>query len=90
MQHLSWSEVKQNDPWSPIRDFIEGFNSRRYATIIPSDKLTIDESMSANRTGKTVKNHVPSGLPHQAKIIRKPEGVGVEIRCLIDAPNLVM
>ena len=30
------------------------------------------------------------GLPHQAKIIRKPEGVGTEIRNLIDGESQIM
>ncbi|AYV87237.1 MAG: bifunctional aspartate aminotransferase [Sylvanvirus sp.] len=46
--------------------------------------------MSANRTNRTIKNNVPSGLPHQTKISRKPEGVGSEIRCVIDARSQVM
>lgn len=90
IQHLSWSEVRAEDKWSSVRDFITAFNHRRIATVIPSDKLTIDESMSANRTTKTIAHNVPAGLPHQAKIARKPEGVGVEIRCLVDGRSEIM
>lgn len=46
--------------------------------------------MSANRTNRTVLNHCLSGLPHQTKIARKPEGVGVEIRCSIDVESMIM
>lgn len=90
MQHISWSELNRNDRWASIRDFINGFNARRVSTIFPSDRLTVDEAMSMNRTNRTVKNGVPTGLPHQTKIARKPEGVGSEIRCVIDGAAQIM
>ena len=90
LQHMSWSAPNFSDRWSSVRDFFSGFNVRRVATVVPSDRLTVDESMSANRTRRTVKNHVPHGLPHQAKIERKPEGVGCKIRCVIDGRSTVM
>lgn len=90
LQHISWSEPNPNDKWSAVRDWFTEFNRRRQQVILPSDRLTIDEMMSANRTNRTLTNNVPQGLPHQTKIPRKPESVGVEIRCLIDARSEIM
>ena len=90
MQYISWSQPNSNDRWSSVRDFFNGFNDRRCSMTEPSEHLTIDESMSMNRTNRTIKNSVPSGLPHQTKIARKPEGVGSEIRCLVDGQSQIM
>lgn len=89
-KHISWSAPNANDRWASVRDVFTGFNARRVATVTPGDKLTVDEAMSANRTNRTVRNNVPHGLPHQTKIARKPEGVGCEIRCVIDSGSEVM
>ena len=90
IQHLSWSASNPADRWAAVRDLFVGFNARRVATIVPSDRLTVDEAMSANRTNKTVNRNVQDGLPQQTKIARKPEGVGSEIRCVIDGRTQVM
>lgn len=87
---MSWSQRNDTDAWWAIRDWFVAFNKRRVSTVQPSDRMTVDELMSANRTNKTVKNGVREGLPHQTKIARKPEGVGCEIRCLIDGRAQVM
>ena len=89
-QHISWSQSNPQDNWSKVRDWFTEYNKRRISTVIPSDRLTIDELMSMNRTNRTKGNNVQDGLPHQTKIARKPEGVGSEIRCLIDGKTLVM
>ena len=90
LQHLSWSEPDPNDKWSAVRDWFEEFNKRRKQTVVPSDRITVDEMMSMNRTNRTLSKGVPVGLPHQTKIARKPEGVGVEIRCAVDGRSGVM
>jgi len=78
------------DRWSPIRGFYDAFNDRRLKTVEPSKHICIDEAMSANRTKQTEAYHVEGGLPHQIKIARKPEGVGVEIRCVADGVSGIM
>jgi len=85
LNNISWSSPREGDPWQCVRDFLDAFNRRRQDTVIPSGRLTVDESMSANRTNRTVANHFMGGLPHQTKIAKKPEGVGCEIRVVIDA-----
>ena len=90
LQHLSWSEPNANDKWAAIRDWLEEFNKRRRMIVVPSDRVTVDEMMSMNRTNRTLSKGVPVGLPHQTKIARKPEGVGVEIRCAVDGRSGVM
>jgi hypothetical protein len=79
-KYISWSRESAGDKWSAVRDWFTEFNKRRIATVQPSSRLTVDESMSMNRINRTEKNRVPGGLPHQTKIARKPEGVGVQIR----------
>jgi len=87
---MSWSAKRPGDAWHAVRDFLDAFNKRRRDVVEPSAKLTVDESMSANRTNRTLSNHYIGGLPHQTKIARKPEGVGCEIRILIDASSLIL
>ncbi len=53
LQHLSWSAPKEDDACSPIRDWITEFNARRVAVLTPTDRITVDELMSANRTSRT-------------------------------------
>lgn len=73
-----------------MRDFVNAFNDRRTACVEPGERLVVDESMSANRTNRTTSNNYAGGLPHQTKIARKPEGVGVEIRNCIASDSLIM
>ena len=72
---LFWTQA---DPWHFIRPLIDGFNQRRHAVIIPGQGLCIDECMSAWR-GSDGK-YVVDGMPHVTKIMRKPEGVGCEMK----------
>lgn len=87
---MCWSQQSGSDLWSPVRGFFDSFNQRRFDVVEPGNALLIDESISANRTKRTVANHCPDGLPHATKIARKPEGVGVEIRNLIDCDSEIL
>jgi hypothetical protein len=87
---ISWSNQHCNDDWRAIRDLVTAFNKRRLEVVHPSDKLVVDESMSSNKTNRTIKNSFANGLPHQTKIARKPEGIGIELRTLIDGNSEVM
>ena len=55
----------------PRRKFVE-----------PGAEVVVDESM-----GKWIPffENTPEGLPHLSKIIRKPEGIGVEYKDVADA-----
>lgn len=77
----------QEDPWIPIRVFVDAFNDLRKKIFLPGTFIVVDESMSSWK-GKTLYFNKASdedvsrvfGLPHTTKIIRKPKGVGLEIR----------
>lgn len=90
LHNICWSKLEGDDPWRKVRDFINAFNERRTAVVNPSDALTVDESMSANKTKMTVANGFEDGLPHQTKIPRKPESTGCEFKTLIDARSNIM
>ena len=64
------------DPYFPIIQLINDFNSNRKKTVAASSVKTHDESMSAYRprTDKT------GGLPNISYIARKPEPLGVEFK----------
>ena len=61
---------------------MDAFNECRRAKIVPGTENSIDESM-----GKWIPffDNIPEGIPKLTKIIRKPEGVGVEYKVLADA-----
>ncbi|KAL5473365.1 hypothetical protein EMCRGX_G027842 [Ephydatia muelleri] len=70
------------DPWWPIRSFILSFNERRVKHVKPGHTIVCDECMSAwkGSDGKYKTN----GCPHKTKIVRKPEGVGCELKSAAD------
>ncbi|KAF4146597.1 Transposase IS4, partial [Phytophthora infestans] len=77
-----------DDPWSPIRPIVDGFNSRRLHVVSSGSLLCIDESMRAwkVREGK----YCHDGVPHKTKTIRKPEGLRVELKALADGDTGIM
>ena len=89
---IQWSSRRSGvtDKWFTVRDFIDGFNDRRVSAVEPGERIVVDESMSANRTQRTAAHNVMGGLPHQTKIARKPEGVGVEIRTALACDSQIM
>ncbi|GMF26894.1 unnamed protein product [Phytophthora lilii] len=74
--------IVEGDPWMPIRPFLDGFNERRLQVVSPGSVLCVDESMSAwkSREGK----YCHDGIPHKTKIVRKPEGLGAELKAIAD------
>ena len=53
----------------------------------PGTEVVVDESM-----GKWIPffENTPEGIPHLSKIIRKPEGIGVEYKDVADALTGIM
>ena len=50
--------------------------------VVPSHIITEDELMSSWISRK--QDYTSDGIPHLTKIIRKPKGVGTEMKCLAD------
>lgn len=67
------------DHWSPIRPFLAAINTRRDQVINPSYIVVEDELWISRK-----QDHTINGIPHLPKVIRKPKGVGTEIKCLAD------
>ncbi|KAJ8535180.1 hypothetical protein ON010_g13558 [Phytophthora cinnamomi] len=74
--------IAANDPWVPIRPLLKGHNERRRQVVSPGSVLCVDESISAwkDREGKYCRD----GMPHKTKLVRKPEGLGVELKAIAD------
>ena len=70
------------DPWWPIRSFILSFNERRVKHVKPGHTIVCDECMSAWKGGDG--KYKTNGCPHKTKIVRKPEGVGCELKSAAD------
>ncbi len=77
---LMRDQPRPSDHWAEIRPLIDGFNNAREKNFEPGKVLCVDECMSAWR-GKNGKYCV-EGMPHVTKIIRKPEGVGAELKSI--------
>eukprot|EP00731_Ephydatia_muelleri_P024414 Em0016g685a len=75
-------EDAQKDPWYLVKAVMDAFNECREINLVPGSENVIDESM-----GKVIPffDYTPEGIPNLTKIIRKPEGVGVEYKVLADA-----
>ena len=70
---------KNDDPWWQFRDAINMFNQIRRDFVLPSEIIAMDESMSAFRP-QTTKT---GGLPNISYIMRKPENLGTEFKCVV-------
>ena len=74
--------ILPQDEYYQIRGFVCAFNHRRATLITPGERLLIDECMLwwLGKDGKwTI-----VGMPHVTKIIRKPRGIGMEMKSLAD------
>eukprot|EP00731_Ephydatia_muelleri_P031708 Em0023g215a len=80
---LSFGDEDCNDPWSPIRPFMDALNNRRQQVINPSHIIVEDELMSSWISRK--QDRTADGIPHLTNIIQKPKGVGAEIKCVADS-----
>ena len=67
------------DPWWPIRSFILSFNERRVKHVKPGHTIVCMSAWKGS-DGKYKTN----GCPHKTKIVRKPEGVGCELKSAAD------
>lgn len=74
------------DPYYPIIQLIEDFNKNRKNTVAASFRKVLDELMSTfkPRTTKT------GGLPNILFILRKPEPLGTEFKCVTCASTGIM
>ena len=79
---------QNRDPWHEIRSFIDAFNTHMTEAFSPGQFLTVDEIMSAWKGLSSLFDAF--GLPHQTKIIRKPEGTGAEMKSVACAESLVI
>ena len=85
MKHLTFASPDSregNGAFWRIQPLIDTFNDVRFRMLRPGYKLVADESMSQWR-GKDDRFGV-RGCPHVTKIIRKPKGVGMEVKNLAD------
>ena len=76
------------DPWIPIRPFIDAFNANRKERIVVCGDLVIDECMSAWKGSE--KYECIFALPHKTKIMRKPQGIGAELKSLADGESGIL
>ena len=88
LQEQEGDAVGGNDPWRPVRGFVDAFNTRRQQVVTPGDALVVDESMSGWQGAEG--DWVVDGLPHVTKIIRKPVPVGCELKCITDGRSGIM
>ena len=90
-KHLAFApESSRSDDvafWG-IQPLIDAFNDVRSRAFSPGYKLVGDESMSVWK-GKD-QRHGDTGCPHVTKIIRKPKGVGMEIKNLACCDSTIM
>lgn len=70
------------DPWKEVRSLVDGFNLWRKKVLEPGAHVVVDEVMCAWRGADAEYN--ADGAPHVTKIIRKPEGVGIEMKAMAD------
>jgi len=75
------------DRWVPIQRMVDDFNDNRHEGTSPGWYLEVDESVSAWRG---VDGKCSDGMPHVTKIIRKPKGVGCEIKNIACALSKIM
>lgn len=95
MRYMRWGkfddsyEYLEEDPWMPLRSFIQAFNAcRASATFKPGSVIVVDELMSMWE-GAELK-HYHFGCPHVTKIKSKPVSVGIECKCSCDGESGVM
>ena len=71
-----------HNPWLPAQCFIDAFNTNRTKVVSPGTFILLDEIMSSWLDLKA--DYSLNGIPYKTKIKRKPKGVGVELKVLID------
>jgi hypothetical protein len=74
------------DPWYPIIDHVNGYNTNRTLRIAASKEKTVDETMSPFMPQTTKRG----GLPHLSFVKRKPKPLGSEFKTVACAKTGVM
>ena len=86
----NWSPIEgvsaTNDPWKQIQLLVNDFNATIKKNYVSSDRLCLDESMSAWRP----RQDKYGGLPHISFIKRKPKPLGTEFKSVADAESGIM
>ena len=67
---------------------MDGFNSNGKERVSVSANLVIDECMSAWKGSE--KYECIFALPHKTKIMRKPQGIGAELKSLADGESGIL
>lgn len=82
-----WPPQENNNPYARITYLIDAFNKHRLENFRAGTDICIDESMS-----KWIPffDSMPGGIPNLTKIIRKPVGIGAEIKNIADVTTGVM
>ena len=93
-KHLAFITKEQHlvlgntDAFWQVQPLIDAFNHCRRENFSPGWKLVVDESIFEWK-GKDQRFGV-DGCPHVTKIIRKPKGVGMEVKNLADCDSGIM
>lgn len=85
---MRYGPAAPDDAWCQVRALVNAFNQHRADEISPGEYLCVDECMSM-WLGKD-KKYAEEGCPGLTKIMRKPRGVGVELKACADAESRVM
>ena len=82
-----WPPGDSDNKWKYIQPLIDAFNALQRKFVDQGTEVVIDESM-----GKWIPffENTPEGVPHLSKIIRKPQGIGVEYKNVADAQTGIM
>ena len=76
------------DAFWKVQPLVDSFNYFRRDNFSPGAKLVVDESMFEWK-GKDQRFGV-DGCPHVTKIIRKPKGVDMEVKNMVDCDSGIM
>ena len=79
------NDALQTDPWAELRWLVDGFNVVRAREVKAGAKLNPDESMFAWKGKSGV-----GGVPALSFVERKPEPLGLELKCVADGESGVM
>jgi hypothetical protein len=87
MGFLFSDKSKQNtDPWWRIHKLVDEFNKNRKENVWCSYLKVLDELMSAYQP-QTLRT---CNLPHLSSVLRKPEPLGSEFKCVADSVTNIM
>ncbi|KAL5516031.1 hypothetical protein EMCRGX_G001287 [Ephydatia muelleri] len=82
-----WPPSDSDNKWKYIQPLVTAFNATRRKFVEQETEVVIDESM-----GKWIPffANTPEGVSHLSKIIRNPQGIGVEYKNVVDAQTGIM